>query len=123
MSGKSGALKRVRAERRGRLAEIWAALFLMAKGYRLLAHRARTPWGEVDLAAVKNGILVFVEVKARATPEAALAAVHPTQQARMARAAAALAGKWRLLDLRQRFDVVAVSRSFRLHHVRDAWRA
>jgi len=44
-----------------------AALGLMAKGSRLLAHRARTPFGEVDLAAVKGRTLAVVEVKARAT--------------------------------------------------------
>ena len=41
-----------------------------AKGYRILGHRLRTPYGEVDLAAWKGGVLVIVEVKARATYDA-----------------------------------------------------
>ena len=48
---------RQRAEQRGRTAELLAALWLMAKGYRILAHRARTPFGEVDLAARPCGLL------------------------------------------------------------------
>lgn len=44
--------KRRAAERRGRSAEIIAALWLMAKGYRILGQRLRTPFGEVDIAAL-----------------------------------------------------------------------
>ena len=63
-------MKRQRAERRGRVAEWAAMLYLMCKGYRILGHRLRTPYGEVDLAAWKDGVLVIVEVKARNTYDA-----------------------------------------------------
>ena len=39
-------MTRRRAERRGRLAELAAVLLLVAKGYRILARRYRTPVGE-----------------------------------------------------------------------------
>jgi len=95
----------------------------MAKGYRLLAHRARTPFGEVDLAALKRGRLVIVEVKARRDARAALETVTPRQQRRLAHAAVTLAQRWNLAQLRIRFDVVVV-RPFQWPlHVRDAWRA
>lgn len=56
-------MNRQRAERRGRAGE-WAAMqYLMCKGYRILGHRLRTPHGEVDIAAWKNGVLAIVEVK------------------------------------------------------------
>ncbi|MBT8472754.1 MAG: YraN family protein [Marinicaulis sp.] len=45
------AKKRETAEKRGRHAEIFAASILMLKGYRILAHRFRTPVGEIDLIA------------------------------------------------------------------------
>ena len=41
--------RRQRSERLGRVAELIAAAFLMLKGYRVLARRARTPYGELDL--------------------------------------------------------------------------
>ena len=61
------------AERRGRRSETWAALFLMAKGYRILGRRVRTRAGEIDLVARSpRGVLCFVEVKARAARELAV---------------------------------------------------
>ena len=34
-------------------------------GYRVLAHRYKTPVGEIDLIAKKGKTLIFIEVKAR----------------------------------------------------------
>lgn len=113
--------RRRAAEARGRASELIAALFLMAKGYRILAHRARTPFGEVDLAALKRGVLVIVEVKARATLAAGVEAVTPMQQERLARAAQALAGRWRMTKLPIRFDIVVVGARWAPQHVRGAW--
>jgi putative endonuclease len=88
---------RQRAERRGRVAEWATMLFLTCKGYRILGHRLRTPYGEVDVAAWKDGVLVIIEVKARNTYDAGAYAVTPMAQQRIARAAQALAGRWRLM--------------------------
>lgn len=119
----AAASRRRAAERRGRWAEWLAGAWLMAKGYRLLAHRARTPFGEVDLAALKRDLLVIVEVKARPDTRSALEAVTDRQRRRLAHAAVILAHRWRLARLRIRFDIVVV-RPFRWPlHVLDAWRA
>ena len=59
----------------------------MAKGYRILAKRFRTPYGEIDLVARKRNLLVFVEVKARASLDEAAYAVTPRQQQRIINAA------------------------------------
>ena len=58
----------VAAFRTGLSAESRAAAYLMAKGYRILAKRFRTPYGEIDIVARRRNLLAFVEVKARATP-------------------------------------------------------
>ena len=79
--------RRQRSERLGRIAELIAAAFLLLKGYRILARRARTPYGELDLIAVRGRRLAFVEVKYRNTIEAASKSVGRNQAARMARAA------------------------------------
>ena len=59
----------------------------MAKGYRILAKRFRTPYGEIDLVAKKRNLLAFIEVKARASLDEAAYAVTPRQQARIIDAA------------------------------------
>lgn len=78
-------------ERRGRRAEDIAAIWLIAKGYRLIGRRVRTPVGEIDLVMRRRNALVFVEVKARATLDSGLLALHPRQQARCEAAARWLA--------------------------------
>jgi putative endonuclease len=78
---------RVAAFRTGISAESRAAAFLMAKGYRILAKRFRTPHGEIDLVAKKRNLLAFIEVKARASLDEAAYAVTPRQQARIIDAA------------------------------------
>ena len=80
-------MTRQKAERGGRRAERLAAWWLRLKGWRILAVRARTPVGEVDLIARRGRILAFIEVKARATLDDAAYAVTPHQQARIIDAA------------------------------------
>ena len=73
--------------RSGMVAEWLAAALLMAKGYRILARRHRTPFGEIDLVAARGRRLAFVEVKRRLTLADAEAALTPHQAGRIARAA------------------------------------
>ena len=75
------------SERRGRFAEWIAAACLIAKGYRILARRARTPYGEIDIVAVRGTRVAFVEVKLRASLAAAQTSVGRRQAGRIARAA------------------------------------
>ncbi len=72
--------------RRGVWGEVAAAAWLMLHGYRILARQERTPYGEIDIIAVRGQRLAFVEVKRRRTLEAAEAALMPMQAARVARA-------------------------------------
>jgi putative endonuclease len=113
------------AERRGRRSETWAAIFLMAKGYRILGRRVRTRAGEIDLVARSpSGVLCFVEVKARAARELAADSLAPRQQARIARAAAMfLARKPALSSKGVRFDVIMLAPRSLPKHIPDAWRS
>lgn len=96
-------------------------LFLLCKGYRIIGHRLRTPYGEVDVAAWKRRTLVIVEVKARASYDAGAYAVTPMAQQRIARAAQALAGRWRLTSAPIRFDLIVVGAGWLPRHERGAW--
>ena len=73
--------------RRGHTSEIIAAALLLAKGYRILARRHRTPLGEIDLIAVRGRRLAFVEVKRRNSIGEAEASLTIPQRQRMRRAA------------------------------------
>ena len=44
-----------------------AAEYLEKNGYKILDRNVRTSFGEIDIAAVKNDIYIFVEVKTRKT--------------------------------------------------------
>lgn len=115
-------LPRQAAERRGRRAETYAALWLNAKGYRVLARQWRTTQGEVDLIARRGQLLVAVEVKTRANATLAIEAVSPRQRRRIARAAQAYLS--RLPDaakLSLRFDVVVVVPWRLPQHIVGAW--
>jgi putative endonuclease len=80
--------ERVAAFRTGLSAESRAAAYLIAKGYRIVARRFRSPVGEVDIVARRRRLLVFVEVKARSSLDAAAESLPPRQQRRIAAAAA-----------------------------------
>lgn len=120
-----GALRmRKGAEARlaGRRAEWVAALLLMAKGYRILGMRLRTPQAEVDLAAVRGAVLAVVEVKRRRTLDEALLAVSPDQRERLTRAGRALAARLgRNKPPVVRLDLVALAPGRWPRHIADAW--
>ena len=105
----------------GRRQEIVAALILMAKGYRILGFRLKTPEGEIDLLAQRGDTLAVVEVKSRASIEAALEAVGHTQRERLKRAARAIAAR-RSMRPNVRLDLVALAPGSWPRHIPDAWR-
>ena len=49
----------------GKWGENQAVKYLKAHSYIILDINVRTPYGEIDIVACKNGITVFVEVKTR----------------------------------------------------------
>ena len=101
--------KKQQAYARGVEAEQVAARYLKARGYKILEQRYKTPVGEVDLIAQKDGGLVFAEVKAHKNEEAALYAV--TEQSRRRIEAAAghyLSRHEDMATCGMRFDVLVV---------------
>src|SRR5262245_23772540 len=77
------------AFRLGLSAESRAAAFLIAKGFRILARRYRSPVGEIDIVARRRHLLVFVEVKARENLDDAAWSVTERQRSRIIAAAEA----------------------------------
>ena len=51
----------------GFIAEGYVAQYLKSRGYKILDHNYRKPWGEIDVIAGKDEIIIFVEVKANSS--------------------------------------------------------
>jgi putative endonuclease len=95
----------------GKEGEDRAAQFLIKRGYRILERNYRTRSGELDLIALHEGTVVFVEVKTRTSgaygaPELA---VNPRKQQRMVKTALGYLKYKKLHQVPCRFDVVAIT--------------
>ena len=114
-------MKRQQAERGGRRAERLAAWWLRLKGWRILAMRARTPVGEVDLIARRGRTVAFIEVKWRATPEDRDLAIDAHRLRRVARAAQVLAPKFVREGDDMRIDVILLAPRRWPRRIANAW--
>ncbi|HUR43503.1 MAG TPA: YraN family protein [Aestuariivirga sp.] len=110
------------AERRGRLAELAALWCLRFKGYRLLAHRYKSPMGEIDLIMRRGQVTAFIEVKRRRRVDASIESVTAFQARRISAAARSWMGR-DAVAARQfcRFDIVAVSPYHWPRHIENAF--
>ena len=95
----------------GREGEDRAARFLAEKGSKILDRNYSTRSGEIDLVALHNGEVVFVEVKTRTSDAygAPELAVTPQKQRRMIKAALGYIKYKKLHQVPCRFDVVAIT--------------
>ncbi|MEI8239906.1 MAG: YraN family protein [Actinomycetota bacterium] len=98
------------AQARGRFGEDEAARWYVRHGYEVLARNWRCAHGEIDLVLGGPGLVVFSEVKARASAEfgGPQAAVNWRKQRRVRRLAAMWLADHRPVGVTVRFDVVAV---------------
>ncbi|RAK59487.1 YraN family protein [Phenylobacterium hankyongense] len=126
MSGAKAAARAARgaaARLAGRRSEVVAAVWLMAKGYRILGFRLKTPQAEIDLLALRGQVLAVVEVKRRANLASALEAVTFDQRDRLRRAGAMLASRRpRLVGAAVRLDLMALAPGRLPRHIPDAWK-
>jgi putative endonuclease len=107
---------------KGIAAEQQAAVWLEEQGWRILRQRCKTPYGEIDILAEKETILLVVEVKARKTVTEGLEAVSRRQQQRLANALAWFYGQhpeYNNHDLR--LDAIVVLPDSAIHHIPQAW--
>ena len=94
----------------GKRGEDIAAAELKRRRYRIIERNYRCTSGEVDIIALHEKVIVFVEVKARSSraygrPEMS---VTPRKQRQLAKVALSYLQSKNFLDRDARFDVVAV---------------
>ncbi|MCE2577596.1 YraN family protein [Komagataeibacter sp. FNDCR1] len=112
-----------RSHHRGLEAERKVMERMRSEGWTILAQRARTAWGEIDIVAIRDGMLVFTEVKARPSIMQAGDAISRRTMQRLMNAAQALCmlnTGWTYDEMR--FDVVVVLPDGDLHRIEDAFR-
>jgi putative endonuclease len=114
-------MNRHAAEKRGRGAETLACWYLRLLGWRILARRARVPGGEVDIVARRGNVVAFVEVKARATDDAAGFALDQWRLRRVATAAERLAPRFMRDGDDLRIDALFVVPRRWPRHLPDVW--
>lgn len=122
-------LKRTTTVGTGQLGERIAAEYLAGQRYEILEKNYRKSFGEVDIIAKDQEVMVFVEVKTRqasAFSSTALEAVDLRKQRRLSRIAREYLLSRRLDDVSARFDVIAIvlnkkKQAERIDHIRDAF--
>jgi len=96
--------------KRGAWAEELAASYLTQRGYEILHRNYRCQGGEIDLIAVENETLVFVEVRSRnaAAHGHPLETIGPDKIARIIHAARDFLHVLGPLSLPTRFDALSI---------------
>ncbi|MFO3716476.1 YraN family protein [Anaerococcus cruorum] len=108
----------------GDLGEEIVANFLIANGYEILGRNYLKPYGEVDIIALKNNIVCFVEVKARKNIKYGYPreAVNYHKQQRIAKASQTYLIENNLTDYIMRFDVAEVFiESRKINYIENAF--
>ncbi len=116
--------RRRTGDAKGRRAERLAEILLRLKGYRILARRFRSGQGEIDLIAKRGRVVAFIEVKYRASEDAAIESVSGRQQQRILRAARSfIAQHPKYAAMTSRFDIIVITNALVPRHLLNAWAA
>ncbi len=95
----------------GKTGEDLATAYLCKSRYSIIVRNYRTRYGEIDIIAEKNTIIIFVEVKTRKSSflESPFSAVTIKKQKQISKVAQEYLAKNNLFDRDARFDVIAVT--------------
>lgn len=114
-------------QRLGQFGERLAVQHLLAKGYRIRDRNVRTREGEIDIIAEGDGVLAFVEVRARRGDAmgSALESLTAAKRRRLVALAEAYGQDREDLPLERRIDVIALEiaadgRLLSLQHIESA---
>ena len=95
---------------KGDIAEGRAADFLIENGYMIIERNFYSRFGEIDIIAIKNSVLHFIEVKSALNYELAVQNITPRKISRLIKTGAVYMKK-NALDVNFMFDGVIVTPS------------
>ncbi len=109
---------------KGAGSEDLARSYLQRQGYRIMDTNFRIRTGEIDIIAMDNDTIVFIEVKSAASKNFGDPAswVPVWKQNRIIRVSQAYLMRKNLYNSPARFDVLAIDTSQGVNHVKDAFR-
>lgn len=116
-------MKKINKREIGSAYEQKAVKYLKNNGYTIIEQNYFCKYGEIDIIAKKNDMLVFVEVKYRKNSKVGLgeSAVNKNKQTHIIRSAQNyLITKYKTDEVACRFDVIAINGSM-LHHIKNAF--
>jgi putative endonuclease len=95
----------------GQYGEQLAADYLIKQNYRIVTTNWHCKYGEIDIVAQKDNLLVFIEVKTRSadTTEGAFESITPRKQKRMTDAAQTYLAAQEQEALDWRVDVIGIA--------------
>lgn len=101
-------------QKQGSLAETWACHYLTKQGLKILAQNLVCRCGEIDILAIDNNVIVFIEVRKRKSNYYgdAAASININKQHKIIRAANYFLPhiyKYTGLKMACRFDVIAIN--------------
>lgn len=118
---------RIPVARLGRLGEMWAALFYLMRGYRIVGRNVKLRRGEIDLVVRRGRTLIVAEVKTRQSLAAGEGheAVDRQKRLRLVALADQYLARHPSADVQLRYDVLSLFWTgwrFEVSHYADAFR-
>ena len=110
----------------GKLGEDEAQNYLIKHGYKIVERNYKLKYGEVDIIALKNKVIIFVEVKTRLSDlfGAPAEAVDIKKQQKIIKVAKQYLLRKNIYDCPCRFDIVEVylkDGRCKINHIEDAF--
>lgn len=109
----------------GRSGEVMAKEYLISKGYIVLEMNYRNKIGEIDIIAMDNEILVFIEVKTRTSYSYGYAfeAVDFRKQRKIINTSMVYIKYKNLIDVQLRYDIIEVylTKIIKINHLDNAF--
>lgn len=109
---------------KGAVGENMAVDYLRSNGYEILERNFTAVEGEIDIIALHDHVLVFVEVKESADDKFGTPAERVTKakQRKISQVASRYIRKYRYYEIDVRFDVIEVyGNSGKINHIQDAF--
>jgi putative endonuclease len=113
-------------KRLGQSGEDSASNFLLSNGYKIITRNFHSAYGEIDIIALKEDTIVFIEVKSRSSnTEAAQNAVSVSKQTKLKNTASIFLSQHPNYEqFPTRFDVISIiykNHDQQLNHLKDAF--